>query len=139
MSLGGNLSSGYTNKLTDNAIYSGITKSVSIAYSDPCCNNSGTSSSFTVASQPSMVILANQCPQPTPAEFALYPKVAVPCSVRTQAIANKVCATLPDPTSRFSQYQRYQVPVPCPPLNQSANMAGKSLPSSNQCNIYPAT
>jgi hypothetical protein len=29
--------------------------------------------------------------------------------------------------------------VPCLPLSQSANMAGKSLPSSNECNIYPNT
>jgi hypothetical protein len=31
------------------------------------------------------------------------------------------------------------VPVPCPPLAPSANMAGKSLPSSLECNIYPNT
>ena len=136
-SLGANLSSGYTNQLTDKAIYSGITKSASIAYSDPCCNNSGDMS--TTASQPSMVILAKPCVAPTPAEFALYPKVAILSSVRTQNLVNQVCAVLPDPTERFAQYQRYQVPVPCQPLNQSANMAGKSLPSSIECNIYPNT
>lgn len=134
MSLGGNLSSGYTNKISEQTIYSGITKSVSIAYSDSCCNIPGTMT----ASQPSMVILANPCPPPTPAEFALYPKVAIPCSVRLQ---QKTSSCLPsiNPQTRFSKYQRYQVPVPCPPLNQSANMAGKSLPSSLQCNIYPNT
>jgi hypothetical protein len=137
MSLGGNLSSGYTSQLIDQAVYCGITKSASIAYSEPCCNNSGTTSA--AASQPSMIIFKNACQPPTPAEFALYPKVAVLSSVRTQALANQVCASLPDPTQRFSQYQRYQVPVPCPPLNQSANMAGKSLPSSLECNIYPNT
>lgn len=137
MSLGGNLSSGYTSQLKDQVVYCGITKSASIAYSESCCNNSGIISA--PASQPSMVILANTCQPPTPAEFALYPKVAVPSSVRTQSLANQVCATLPDPIQRFAQYQRYQVPVPCPPLNQSANMAGKSLPSSLECNIYPNT
>ena len=141
MSLGGNLSSGYTNYLNDRAIKNGITKSVSIAYSNSCCTNSGNgiSGKNTTASQSSMVILSNSCPPPTPAEFALYPKVAVPCSVRTQKLVNQECATLPDPTQRFAQYQRYQVPVPCPPLGQAANMAGKSLPSSLECNIYPNT
>jgi hypothetical protein len=135
MSLGGNLSSGYTNQLTDKAIYSGITKSVSIAYSNPCCNNSGKDAT---ASQPSMVILSNPCPSLTPAEFALYPKVAIPCSVRLQQRTSS-CFLPTDPDKRFAKYQRYQVPVPCPPLNQSANMAGKSLPSSLECNIYPNT
>jgi hypothetical protein len=40
-----------------------------------------------------------------------------------------------NPVTRFAQYQRYQVPVPCAPLPQSANMAGKSLPSSRACNL----
>jgi hypothetical protein len=137
MSLGGNLSSGYTSQLTDKAIYSGITKSVSIAYSNACCNNSG-SGKNTTASQSSMVILSNPCPSPTPAEFALYPKVAVPSSVRLQQVTSSCFLPL-DPNTRFSKYQRYQVPVPCPPLNQSANLAGKSLPSSLECNIYPNT
>lgn len=136
MSLGGNLSSGYTNQLTDRTIYSGITKSVSVAYSDPCCNNSGIVS--TSASQSSMFALGNTCPPPTPAEFALYPKVAVPSSVRLQQITSS-CLSSNNPDTRFDKYRRYQVPVPCPPLAPSANMAGKSLPSSLQCNIYPNT
>jgi hypothetical protein len=138
MSLGGNLSSGYTSQLMDNAKYSGITKSVSIAYSDPCCN-SGNYINSPVASRSSMYLISKSCPSPTPAEFALYPKVAVPSTVRTQAIVNQQCATLPSPEKRFAKYERYQVPVPCPPLDQSANMAGKSLPSSLGCNIYPNT
>jgi hypothetical protein len=141
MSLGGNISSGYTRQLTDNTIYSGITKSVSIAYSNPCCNNPGNDISgnrTSVASQPSMVILGNPCALPTPAEFALFPKVAIPCSVRLQQLTSS-CVPSTEPTKRFAKYQRYQVPVPCPPLQPSANMAGKSLPSSLQCNIYPNT
>ena len=136
MSLGGNLSSGYTNQLTDKAIYSGITKSASIAYSDKCCNNPG--ASYTTASQPSMVILANECIGVTPAEFALFPKVAIPCSVRLQQLTSS-CPPSIDPERRFAKYQRYRVPPVCPPLHPSANMAGKSLPSSLECNIYPNT
>jgi len=138
MSLGGNLSSGYTSQLTDKAIYSGITKSVSIAYSDPCCN-SGNYANGPVATRSSLHLQSKKCPEPTPADFALYPKIAIPSSVRTQDIAKRVCASLPDPGSRFAHYQRFQVPVPCPPLAPSANMAGKSLPSSLECNIYPNT
>lgn len=138
MSLGGNLASGYTSQLTANALYSGITKSVSIAYSDPCCN-SGNNLNGPVAARSSIYLKSKTCPPPTPADFALYPKVAVPSSVRTQAIANSQCATLPSPDKRFAKFQRFQVPVPCPPLDPSANMAGKSLPSSLQCNIYPNT
>ena len=138
MSLGGNLSSGYTSRLIDNVIYNGVTNSVSIAYSDPCCN-SGNNVKGPVASRSSMYLISKTCPSPTPADFALYPKVAIPSSVRTQAIANQLCAALPSPEKRFAKYERYQVPVPCPPLDQSANMAGKSLPSSLECNIYPNT
>jgi len=134
MSLGGNLSSGYTNQLQRQTVYNGITKTVSIAYSDSCCNNPG----GMTASQPSMVILANPCPEVTPADFALYPKVAIPCSVRLQQLTSS-CLPSIDPQIRFSKYQRYKVPVPCIPLNPSANMAGKSLPSSLECNIYPNT
>ena len=138
MSLGGNLSSGYTSQLTANTVYNGITKSVSIAYSDSCCN-SGNTVNGPVAARSSLYLESKTCSPPTPAEFALYPKVAIPSSVRTQALANQVCATLPSPEKRFAKYERFQVPVPCPPLDQSANMAGKSLPSSLGCNIYPNT
>lgn len=133
MSLGGNLSSGYTSKLTDATVYSGITKSVSIAYSNQCCTNPG--NTYTTASQPSMILVENECRLPTPAEFALFPKVAIPCSVRLQQLTSS-CPPSTEPDVRFAKYQRYRVPNPCPPLNPSANMAGKSLPSSVECNIY---
>jgi len=133
MSLGGNLSSGYTDSLIDKC----ITKPAFIAQSDKCCriNISGNPP---VARYPSMVLASKVCPPPSPADFALYPKVAVQSSVRTQALGTS-CASLPSPVQRFSQYQRFQVPVPCAPLPQSANMAGISKPSSLQCNIYPLT
>ena len=138
MSLGGNLSSGYTARLNDAVITSGISKSSSIAYSQNC-SGIVIPGNPPVASYPSMILLSRTCPTPTPAQFALYPKSAVPSSIRTQALSSPSCATLPSPNQRFAQYQRYQVPVPCAPLPQSANMAGISRPSSLECNIYPRT
>jgi len=132
MSLGGNLSSGHTSKLIDSANTCYVPKAQKIAYSENCCT---VNSEQPVARYPSMVLSTKTCPPPTPAEFAKYPKVAVPCSVRTQAIASgSKCPTL-NPVARFAQYERYQVPVPCAPLPASANMTGKSLPSSRACNL----
>lgn len=134
MSLGGNLSSGHTSNLIKQAIYCGIPNLQNNAYSENCCNTDPPIQQ-PVARYPSMVLLAKPCPPPSPADFAKYPKVAVPSSVRTQALAtNSKCPQL-NPVARFAQYERYQVPVPCPPLPQSANMAGKSLPSSRACNL----
>lgn len=134
MSLGGDFSSSRTEKLADQVIQCNIPK---IAYSKPCCsNNSGYQP---VASYPSVVINKYTCPGPTPAEFALFPKVAIPSSVRTLTLQSNLCATLPDPKQRFSQYNRYQVPVPCPPLTPLAISAGISQPSTRLCNIYPIT
>ena len=134
MSLGGNLSSGHISKLIDSANICYVPKAQQIAYSENCCNTD-LPIQQPVARYPSMVLLAKPCPPPTPAEFAKYPKVAVPSSVRTQALANSgKCLSL-NPVARFAKYDRYQVPVPCAPLPQSANMAGKSLPSSRACNL----
>lgn len=132
MSLGGNLSSGYTNSLIENSIRCSIPKAQATAHSDKCCPSS--IQQQTTARYPSMVLLAKPCPPPTPAEFAKFPKVAVPSSIRTQALATQ-CIKPFNPNTRFSQYQRYQVPVPCPPLPESAKMAGISLPSSRACNL----
>jgi hypothetical protein len=132
MSLGGNLSSGHTSILISDTIYCGIPKLQKKAYTDDCCN---LPIQQPVARYPSMVLSTKTCPPPSPAEFAKYPKVAVPSSVRTQAIASGSRCPPLNPVTRFAQYQRYQVPVPCPPLPASANMAGKSLPSSRECNL----
>ena len=132
MSLGGNLSSGHTSKLIDSSTMCYVPKAQQIAYSENCCT---TSSQQPVARYPSMVLSTKACPLPTPAEFAKYPKVAVASSIRTQALANGSRCPPFNPVARFAQYERYQVPVPCPPLPQSANMAGKSLPSSRECNL----
>jgi hypothetical protein len=87
---------------------------------------------------PSMLLAAkaSNCTAPTPAQFALYPKVAIPCSVRTQALVSKY-ANCPTPQSaqRFSQYTRFTPPAPCQPLPQSANTAGISKPSTRLCNL----
>ena len=134
MSLGGNLSSGHTSILINQTIYCGVPKLQKNAYSDNCCN-SDLPIQQPVARYPSMVLSTKTCPPPSPAEFAKYPKVAVPSSTRTQSLAsNSKCPTL-NPVSRFAQYERYQVPVPCAPLPKAANMAGKSLPSSRACNL----
>lgn len=136
MSLGGNLSSGYTAILNEKTIQSGISKVVSIANSDPCSRCPGTILQQPVAAYSSMLLASKVCPQPSSSDFALYPKVAVPSSVRTQMLTSPTCQ---NNVNRFSQYTRYQVPVPCQPLPQSASMAGISKPTTLNCNIYPHT
>lgn len=136
MSLGGDFSSNRTDKLTDQAIQCGIPKLQSIAYSSQHCSPGYQPS----ARYPSMILEAKKCPPSTPAQFALFPKVATTSSFRTQGLATgKLCATLPDPTKRFAQFNRYQVPAPCAPLTPLAASAGISKPSTRQCNIYPRT
>jgi hypothetical protein len=133
MLLGGNLSSGQTSKIIENSIDCSIPKAQALARTDNCCSN--IVQKQPVARYPSMVISTKSCPPPTPAEFAKYPKVAVPSSVRTRSLTNGSNCPPLNPVARFAQYQRYQVPVPCPPLPASANMAGISLPSSRECNL----
>jgi hypothetical protein len=133
MSLGGNLSSGYTDKITENTIRCSVEAVAKTLKSDKCCD-AYVPGHQPVAVYPSMLLASKTCPPPTPAEFALYPKVAVPSSVRTEMLSERTCAALPGPTQRFSQYTRYTPPVPCQPLPQSANMAGISQPSTRLCN-----
>jgi hypothetical protein len=80
-----------------------------------------------------MLLLSKKCPPPSAADFALYPKVAQPCSVRTEALSSPSCNTLPDPSKRFTKYVRYTPAIPCQALPQSANMAGISKPSIKRC------
>lgn len=135
MSLGGNFSSGYTQSLINNSTTCSIPNIQAKAQSDKCCMTDNTITSQS-ASYPSMALLSKVCPPPTPAEFAKFPKVAIPSSVRTASLVNgKNCPKDLNPISRFAHYNRYQVPVACLPLDPSANMAGKSLPSSRQCNL----
>jgi hypothetical protein len=131
MSQGGNFSSNHTNNLIENSVMCSIPSAQLQAFSDNC-SNSTLQSSAPVARQPSMLIKKpSDCQEVTPADFAKYPKVAVPCSVRTQSLIMNNQAS----SERFQQYRRFQIPTPCPPLPASANMAGKSLPSSRQCNL----
>ena len=128
MSLGANFSSGYT----QNLIYNNNTCSVPIKPIETCgkCSETNVSGAAPVAVYPSMHLLGKICPGPTAAEYALYPKVAVASSVRTQALmTRKVC----DPSQRFAHFKRYNPPAPCPPLPPS--MAGMSQPSSRPCNL----
>ena len=128
------MSSGYADKINLMALRCGYTKG-------PLPNGacSKTPPGPLTVQLPSMLLLSKKCPPPTAAQFALYPKVAQPCSVITDALAtpNAACASLPLPNQRFSKYNRYQPAVPCAPLPQSANTAGISLPSTRGCNIKP--
>jgi hypothetical protein len=130
-----NMSSGYTEKLNQNTIYCGLPKN---SVSDKCCVGSSEPSGPLTVQVPSMLILSKGCPAPTPAQFALYPKVAPPCSVRTAALGACTVsnsASSPNPVQRFSKYNRYQPPPPCAPLPASARMAGISKPSIRPCNL----
>jgi hypothetical protein len=126
MSLGANFSSGYTGNLQSASAMCVLPDRVI-----DTCNSckTDTSGSQPVAKYPSMVLLGKICPSPTQEQFALYPKVAVPSSIRTQGIIDKVI----DKSQRFSQYRRYTPPAPCPPLPPS--MAGISKPSTRNCNL----
>lgn len=125
MSFNTNMSSGYTDSLNQRSACCAKAKSSS----NPCCSK--TPSGPLTVQLPSMLLLSRKCPQPTPEQFAKYPKVAGPSSILTES--KMTGSNCPNPTNRFSQYQRYQAPIPCQPLPQSANMAGISQPSTRRC------
>ena len=124
MSLGANFSSGYTESLKETKSMCDV-HPVTIEACLPCKTEAPGPQS--IAPPCSVALLGKVCPPPTPAEFALYPKVAIPSSIRTQGLIDKVL----DNSQRFSQYRRYIPPVPCPPLPPT--MAGISQPSSKRC------
>ena len=130
----GDISSGYTDKINIMALRCGFLRA---GVPNECCAK--TPPGPLTVQVPSMLLLSKVCPPPTKAEFALYPKVAQPSSVRTEALSvpNGNCTSLPLPTSRFTKYIRYTPAVPCQALPQSANMAGISLPSSRRCSDRP--
>jgi hypothetical protein len=134
MSLGGNLSSGYTDQLNDNTIRCAIAKVAAESVSDNCCSTYVPGRQFS-AVYSSIRLASKVCPPPTVADFARFPKVATPSSARTQFILDRATASLPDFKQRFTQYTRYNPPTPCSPLPPTANMAGKSIPSSRPCNL----
>lgn len=141
MSLGANFSSGHTSQVNRDTIRCSLTGILANAIPDTCSVDTDISGQirsqiYPMAIYPSMLLASHQCPPPTPEQFALYPKVATPCSVRTELLRTPNPACYQDSTQRFSQYVRYQPPLPCLPLAPTANMAGISKPSTRQCNLY---
>lgn len=137
MSFTANTSSGHSDTINRNTLEAFV-QNTSISRSTntipgSCCLGPEVRGPLTVQ-LPSLLLKSKTCPPPTPAQFALYPKVAVPSSVLTQARATGAsCPKVLAPDKRFAHYQRYQAPIPCQALPQSANMAGISLPSSKNC------
>lgn len=136
MSFGANTSSGHSDIINQNTLEAFVQNTSSRSSntsSGPCCLGPEIRGPLTVQ-LPSLHLKSKNCPPPTPAQFALYPKVAVPSSVLTQARAtSSSCPKVLAPDKRFAQYNRYQAPALCQALPQSANMTGISLPSSKNC------
>ena len=142
MSLGANFSSGHTSHVNQEAIDSCacLQPEVTLQPVASSCCTSGQTQISPAAVYSSMHTISKllSCPAPTPEQFASYPKVAVPSSVRSEAVRDRsyACAIETDPSQRFSQYRRYQPATPCLPLAQTAAMAGISKPSVRRCNLY---
>ena len=155
MSLGANFSSGHTNHVNQEASKPCACANASsgpVATLGPgatlgpvasaCCTSGKTLvSPAAVYSSMHTISQLLSCPAPTPEQFASYPKVAVPSSVRTEAVRDRsyACAIEADPSQRFSKYRRYQPAPPCLPLPHTAAMAGISKPSVRACNLYTGT
>jgi len=161
MSLGANFSSGHTNYVNQeaskpcacaNASVGPVASLRPVASLQPvvplrpgasaCCTSGKTQvSPAAVYSSIHTISQLLSCPAPTPEQLASYPKVAVPSSVRTEAVRDRsyACAIEADPSQRFSKYRRYQPATPCLPLPQTAAMAGISKPSVRACNLYSGT
>jgi len=130
-----NIASGNTDKINAETIRCSLSSIKDKSVSDNCCVNKTPPGPLTVQSH-SMYLKSKNCPNPTPAEFALYPKVAVPSSVRTMEKLNNYqnCTTLTT-DQRFAKYKRWQPPIPCQPLPQTAQSAGISKPGTRACNL----
>lgn len=135
--LGANFSSGHTEKLNEEAVT--CSSNTATARVGSCRSIPGTKM-YPMAVYPSLLLQSrlNSCPPPTPDELALYPQAAVSSSVLTESkrYQTNACSIALNPTQRFAQYVRYQPPI-LPPLVK-ANMAGISMPSVRQCNLYNA-
>lgn len=123
MSLGANFSSGYTQDLQDKGV---LRSTVSFESYTPC--KTYLSGSQPAAQYSSMALLGKTCESPIPSDVALFPKVPIQSSMRTQELLMRKTT---DPLQRFAHYKRYTPPVPCPPLPPT--MAGISQPSSKRC------
>ena len=130
-----NMASGNSDKINADAIRCSLPAVTKTASSDKCCVNNvprGTSN----VQLSSLYSESKVCPPPTPEQFALYPKVAVPSSLRTsQKLSNYQNCTTTTADQRFAKFTRWQVPAPCQPLPQIAQSAGISKPSTRACNL----
>ena len=130
-----NMASGNSDKINADAIRCSLPAVTKTAASDKCCVNNvprGTSN----VQLSSLYSESKVCPPPTPEQFALYPKVAVPSSLRTsQKLSNYQNCTTTTADQRFAKFTRWQVPAPCQPLPQIAQSAGISKPSTRACNL----
>lgn len=129
-----NIASGNTDKINADAIRCSLPAITRSAKSDNCCAKNPPGP--LVVQTSSLYSESKKCPGPTPDELARYPKVAVPSSVRTlEKVNNFESCTTTTAGERFAKYKRWQPPVPCPPLPQSAQNAGISKPSTRACNL----
>ena len=130
-----NMASGNSDKINADAIRCSLPAVTKTASSDKCCVNNiprGTSN----IQLSSLYSESKTCPPPTPEQFALYPKVAVPSSLRTlEKLSNYQNCTTTTADQRFAKFKRWQAPAPCQPLPQIAQSAGISKPSTRACNL----
>ena len=130
-----NMASGNSDKINADAIRCSLPAVTKTAASDKCCVNNvprGTSN----VQLSSLYSESKTCPPPTPEQFALYPKVAVPSSLRTlEKLSNYQNCTTTTADQRFAKFKRWQAPAPCQPLPQIAQSAGISKPSTRACNL----
>ena len=124
MSLGANLSSGYTQKVLLETLQCSSSQARTKNIESFCLIST---SGQAVNSSIRLLQKVNACSPPTSAEFAKYQKVAVASSVLTQSRSNKDGCS-----ERFSQYRRYEPPLPCIVSPDKPT----SLPSVKQCPIY---
>lgn len=133
MSLGANLPSGQIQKVIDQSSMCNVPvfKGSACSQCDTKAIDSSGNTVVPIATTQSMLLASKTCPPPTPAEFAKYPKVAVPSSVRTQSLMDCVKST--NLNNRFAYLGIRPAVVPCPPLPPT--MAGISQPSTRACNL----
>ena len=128
-----NMASGNSDKINADAIRCSLPAVTRSAASDNCCVNNVPRETSNVQLS-SLHSESKVCPGPTPQQFALYPKVAIPSSMRTlEKLSNLENCTTAD--QRFAKFKRWQPPAPCPPLPQTAQSAGISKPSTRACNL----
>lgn len=132
-----NMASGNSDKINADAIRCSLPAVTKTATSDNCCvNNVPRGTSNVQLSSLYSESKSKTCPPPTPEQFALYPKVAVPSSLRTlEKLSNYENCTTTTADQRFAKFRRWQAPVPCPPLPQTAQSVGISKPSTRACNL----